>query len=90
MLTPPRAELVRYRPTPILAPDVSITLLIPGLPRGLGSILRDAGCGCRLIMSTPNGLALGSSIYATFRVEVMHPDRRTIYTLSTLTRLLLD
>ena len=86
-----RAELVRYRPTVILASDVIEHIANPGnFIEGLGSILRDVGRGCRLILSTPNGLALRSSIYAAFRVEVVHPDHRAVYTPSTITRLLQD
>ena len=86
-----RAELVRYRPTVILASDVIEHIANPGtFTEGLGSILRDVGGGCRLILSTPNGLALRSSIYAAFQVEVVHPDHRAVYTPSTITRLLLD
>lgn len=86
-----RAELVRYRPTLVLASDVIEHIANPGnFIEGLGSILREVGGGCRLILSTPNGLALRSPIYAAFRVEVVHPDHRAVYTPSTLTRLLLD
>ena len=86
-----RAELVRYRPTIVLASDVIEHIANPGnFIEGLGSILRDVGGGCRLVLSTPNGLALRSPIYAAFRVEVVHPDHRAVYTPSTLTRLLLD
>jgi 2-polyprenyl-3-methyl-5-hydroxy-6-metoxy-1,4-benzoquinol methylase len=86
-----RAELVLYRPTVVLASDVIEHIANPGsFIEGLGSILREVGSGCRLILSTPNGLALRSSIYAAFRVEVVHPDHRAVYTPSTLTRLLLD
>jgi 2-polyprenyl-3-methyl-5-hydroxy-6-metoxy-1,4-benzoquinol methylase len=86
-----RAELVRYRPTVVLASDVIEHIANPGnFIEGLGSIVREAGSGCRLILSTPNGLALRSSIYAAFQVEVVHPDHRAVYTPSTLTRLLLD
>ena len=86
-----RAELVRYRPTVVLASDVIEHIANPGnFIAGLASILRDVGRGCRLILSTPNGLALRSSIYAAFRVEVVHPDHRAVYTPSTFTRLLLD
>jgi 2-polyprenyl-3-methyl-5-hydroxy-6-metoxy-1,4-benzoquinol methylase len=86
-----RAELVRYRPTVVLASDVIEHIANPGIfVEGLGSILRDVGDGCRLILSTPNGLALRSSIYTAFRVEVVHPDHRAVYTPSTITRLLLD
>ena len=85
------AELVRYRPTVILASDVIEHIANPGnFIEGLGSILRDVGRGCRLILSTPNGLALRSSIYAVLRVKVIHPDHRAVYTPSTITRLLLD
>ena len=86
-----RAELVRYRPTIVLASDVIEHIANPGnFIEGLGSILRDVGGGCRLVLSTHNGLALRSPIYAAFRVEVVHPDHRAVYTPSTLTRLLLD
>jgi len=86
-----RAELVRFRPTVILASDVIEHIANPGtFIEGLGSILRDVGGGCRLILSTPNGLALRSSIYAAFQVEVVHPDHRAVYTPSTITRLLSD
>jgi 2-polyprenyl-3-methyl-5-hydroxy-6-metoxy-1,4-benzoquinol methylase len=86
-----RAELARFQPTLILASDVIEHIANPGnFIEGLGAILRDVGRGCRLILSTPNGLALRSSIYAAFRVEVVHPDHRAVYTPSTITRLLLD
>ena len=52
-----RAELVRYQPTLVLASDVIEHIANPGnFIEGLGSILRDVGRGCRLILSSTQRL----------------------------------
>jgi len=62
---------------------------VPNIDRflcGLARLLAQSRPGCRLLITTPNALALRHLGYSAAGVEVIHPDHRVVFTPSTLAR----
>jgi hypothetical protein len=78
-----------FSPSIILASDViehvpNLDLFVGGLAR----LLAAAQPETRLVITTPNGLAIRNFVYTTVGLEMIHPDHRCVLTPATLTRVL--
>jgi len=86
-----RSEAAKFKPDVVLASDViehvrdSASFL-----RGIAALMREAGNGAELILSTPNGLALKTMFNTMAGRESIHPDHVYVFTPASLARLVSD
>ncbi|WP_234542731.1 class I SAM-dependent methyltransferase [Streptomyces shenzhenensis] len=86
-----RSGLVKFRPEVVLAGDVIEHVRdAASFLRGLAALMREAGDGVELILSTPNGLAAKNMINTLAGLEVIHPDHVYVFTPASLARLVSD
>ncbi|MFI2432282.1 class I SAM-dependent methyltransferase [Streptomyces sp. NPDC018693] len=86
-----RGDLVKFRPEVIMAGDVIEHVRdAASFLRGLVDLMREAGDGVELILSTPNGLAAKSMVNTLAGLEIIHPDHVYVFTPASLARLASD
>ncbi|MFI2202785.1 class I SAM-dependent methyltransferase [Streptomyces sp. NPDC020192] len=86
-----RGDLVKFRPEIVLAGDVIEHVRdAASFLRGIVSLMREAGDGVELILSTPNGLAAKNLINTLAGLEIIHPDHVYVFTPASLARLVSD
>ncbi|MFF3578284.1 class I SAM-dependent methyltransferase [Streptomyces mirabilis] len=86
-----RDDLVKFRPEVVLAGDVIEHVRdAASFLHGLAALMREAGDGVELILSTPNGLAAKNMINTLAGLEIIHPDHVYVFTPASLARLVSD
>lgn len=85
------AAVADARPTVVMAADVIEHVADAGRFVGaLATCVRAGAPGCRLVVSTPNGLSLRGPVLAWAGTELIHPDHRVVHTPASLSRTLAD
>ena len=86
-----RDDLLKFRPEIVLAGDVIEHVRdAASFLRGIAALMREAGDGVELILSTPNGLAVKNLINTLAGLEIIHPDHGYVFTPASLARLVSD
>ncbi|WP_351233394.1 methyltransferase domain-containing protein [Streptomyces sp. NPDC002133] len=86
-----RSIAARFKPEIVLAGDVIEHVRdAASFLRGIADLMREAGSGAELILSTPNGLAFKGVVNTMKGLESIHPDHVYVFTPASLARLVSD
>lgn len=86
-----RSVAAAFKPDIVLAGDVIEHVRdAASFLRGIAELMREAGNGAELILSTPNGLAFKGMVNTMRGWESIHPDHVYVFTPASLARLVSD